>query len=66
MSLLDNLKKKAADVAASQSGTIDKGIGTAAGLAHKATKGKYDAKIDSAALKARQAADRLAEDGRKP
>jgi len=73
MGFLDKLKKrapelkaKAADLAASQNDKIDQGIDKAAGLASKATKGKYDAKIDGAAEKAKDAADKLAEDGKKP
>lgn len=58
------LKEKAADLAASQSGKIDSGIDKAADLASKATKGKYDDKIDNAAVKAKDAADKLAEDGK--
>jgi hypothetical protein len=49
MGFLDKLKKKApelkeraADLAASQNAKIDQGIDKAAGLASKATKGKYD------------------------
>ncbi len=59
------LKDKAADIAASQNANIDKGIDKAADLASKATKGKYDDKIDGAAGKAKEAADKLAE-GDKP
>ena len=76
MGLLDNLKKKApelkdraARIAATQNDKIDQGIDKAAGLASKATKGKYDAKIDGAAGKAKEAADKLAEnhpDGKRP
>ena len=72
MGFLDNLKKKApelkekaADLAATQNAKIDQGIDKAAGMASKATKGKYDAKIDGAAGKAKEAADKLAEEGRK-
>ena len=72
MGFLDNLKKKApelkekaADLAATQNAKIDQGIDKAAGMASKATKGKYDAKIDGAASKAKDAADKLAEEGRK-
>lgn len=71
MGLLDKLKKKApelkkqaADLAASQNDKIDQGIDKAADLASKATKHKYDAKIDGAAGKAKDAADKLAEDGK--
>lgn len=72
MGFLDKLKKKApelkeraADLAASQNAKIDQGIDKAAGLASKATKGKYDDKIDGAAGKAKDAADKLAEDSKK-
>lgn len=58
-----DLKDKAADLAASQSDKIDAGIDKAAGLASKATKGKFDDKIDGAAGKAREAAEKLAADG---
>jgi len=71
MGLFDKLKKKApelkdkaAGLAASQNAKIDQGIDKAAGLASKATKGKYDDKIDNAASKAKDAADKLAEDGK--
>ncbi len=73
MSFLDKLKKrapelkeKAADLAATQNAKIDQGIDKAADLASKATKGKYDAKIDGAAGKVKDAADKLAEEGKKP
>ena len=73
MSFLDKLKKKApelkekaAELAATQNDKIDQGIDKAAGLASKATKGKYDAKIDTAASKAKDAADKLADEGKKP
>lgn len=72
MSFLDKLKQKApelkakaSDIAASQNDKIDNGIDRAAGLAGKATKGRYADKIDNAATKAKEAADKLAEDGRK-
>lgn len=72
MGFLDKLKKKApelkekaADLAASQNDKIDQGIDKAADLASKATKGKYDAKIDQAADKAHEGVDKLAEDGKK-
>jgi hypothetical protein len=71
MSFVDKLKKKApelkekaAELAATQNDKIDQGIDKAAGLASKATKGKYDAKIDGAAGKAKDAADKLAEERR--
>ena len=44
---------------------IDQGIDKAAGLADKATKGKYAGKIDDAAAKAKDAADKLAEEDRR-
>ncbi len=71
MGLLDKLKKKApelkeraAHIAATQNDKIDKGIDKAAGMASKATKGKHDAKIHGAADKAKDAADKLADDGK--
>jgi hypothetical protein len=71
MSFLDKLKQKApelkekaAELAATQNEKIDQGIDKAAGLASKATKGKYDAKIDGAAGKAKDAADKLADERR--
>ena len=57
------LKSKAAGLAASQSDKIGTGIDKAAGLASRATKGKYDDKIDGAASKAKEAADKLAAEG---
>jgi hypothetical protein len=71
MGFLDKLKKKApelkekaADLAASQNAKIDQGIDKAADLASKATKGKYDDKIESAADKAQEQVDKFAEDGK--
>ncbi|MBC7630490.1 antitoxin [Aeromicrobium sp.] len=58
------LRKKAADLAVSQNDKIDKGIDKAAGLASKATKGKYDEKIGGAADKAREGVDKIAEGGK--
>jgi hypothetical protein len=73
MGFLDDIKKKAPELkdkasglAATHSDKIDQGIGKAAGLASRASKGKYDAKIDDAASKARAAADKLADDGKRP
>lgn len=67
MGLLDKLRRnapaikdKAGDLATSQNAKIDQGIDKAAGLASRATKGKYDEKIDSAADKAKDGVDRLA------
>jgi uncharacterized protein YjbJ (UPF0337 family) len=72
MGFLDKLKKnapelkaKAAEIANTQNDKIDQGIDKAAGLADKATKGKYSAKIDDAAGKAKDAADKLADEDRK-
>ena len=72
MGFLDKLKKKApelkdkaADLAASQNAKIDQGIDKAADLAIKATKGKYDEKIDGAAAKAKEGVDKFADDGKK-
>ena len=58
------LKEQAADLAREHNAKIDQGIDKAAGLADKATKGKYTGKIDGAAGKAKDAADKLADDGR--
>lgn len=72
MGFLDKLKKnapelkaKAAELARTQNDKIDQGIDKAAGLADKATKGKYAGKIDDAAAKAKDAADKLAEEDRR-
>ncbi len=62
---LPGLKDKAADLAQSQNAKIDGGIDKAAQAASKATKGKYDDKIGSAADKAKDAADKLAEESKK-
>jgi len=56
------LKDKAADLAASQGDKIDAGIDKAADLANKATKGKFDDQIDSAAEKAKDAAEKLGDE----
>ncbi|EFQ83800.1 hypothetical protein HMPREF0063_10516 [Aeromicrobium marinum DSM 15272] len=75
MGFLDKLKKrapelkdKAADLAREHGDKIDQGIDKAAGLADKATKGKHTDTIDSAAKKAKDAADQLGEEpgGPKP
>jgi hypothetical protein len=65
MSFLDKLKQKAPELkdkasglASTHSDKIDQGITKAAGMASRASKGKYDAKIDDAASKAKQAASR--------
>ena len=72
MGFLDKLKKKApelkakaADLAASQNDKIDRGLDKAAGAASKATKGKYDDKIEGSVGKAKDSVDKLAEDGKK-
>ncbi len=57
----DEIKSKAADLAASQNDKIDAGLDKAAGLVNKATKGKFEGQIDSATEKAKDAADKLAE-----
>lgn len=69
MGFLDKLKKKAPELkdkasglAATHNDKIDAGIDKAADLASKATKGKFDGQIDSAAGKAKEAADKLADD----
>lgn len=58
------LKDKASDLASSQNDKLDAGIDKAAGLANKATGGKFDDQIDSAAGKAKDGLDDLAEDGK--
>lgn len=60
------IKDKAADLAASHGDQIEKGIDKAADLASKATKGKYDEKIETASDKVKDAADKLAEGDTKP
>lgn len=60
----NEIKNKAADLAASQNDKIDAGLDKAAGLVNKATGGKFEDKIDSATEKAKDAADKLAEDGK--
>ena len=59
------LKDKATDLAASQNDKIDAGLDKAGDLANKATGGKFDDQIDSAADKAKDGVDDLAE-GDKP
>lgn len=49
------LKDKATDFAKKHDDQIDQGIDKAAGFADKRTKGKYTAKIDDAAEKAKDA-----------
>lgn len=58
----DELKDKAVDLAKNNSDKIDAGLDKAADLANKATKGKYEGQIDSAAEKAKDAADKLGGD----
>ena len=55
------MKVKAADLAAEHSGQIDAGIDKAAGLASKATKGKFDEKIETAADKAKDGVNKIGE-----
>lgn len=55
----DELKDKAADLAAKNGDKIDAGLDKAADMANKATKGKYEDKIDAATDKAKDAADKL-------
>jgi hypothetical protein len=71
MGFLDKLRKRtpelreqAANLAATHNDKIDAGIDKAADLADQATKGKYDGQIDSAADKIKDAADKLAEEGK--
>ena len=56
------LKDKATDLASTHGDQIDASIDKAADLANKATKGKYDEQIDSAADKVKEAADKLGEE----
>lgn len=55
----DELKVKAVDLAGQHGDKIDAGLDKAADLAKKATKGKFEDQIDSAAVKAKEAADKL-------
>lgn len=57
----DEIKKKAVDLAGQHGDKIDAGLDKAADLANKATKGKFEGQIDSAAEKAKDAADKLGE-----
>lgn len=61
MGFLDRFKGKATDLAAEHSGQIDAGIDKAADLASKATKGKFDEKIEAAADKAKDGVDKIGE-----
>ncbi|MRJ77009.1 antitoxin [Aeromicrobium sp. SMF47] len=55
------LREKAADLAATHHDKIEQGIDKAADLADRATKGKHTSKVDGAAAKAKEAADKLGE-----
>ncbi len=55
----DEIKEKASGIAAEHGDKINSGIDKAAGLANKATKGKYDNQIDGAAAKAKDATEKL-------
>lgn len=55
----DELKDKATELAGEHGDKIDAGLDKAAGLANKATGGKFEDKIDAAADKAKDAADKL-------
>lgn len=73
MSFLDKLrrrapelKQRAGEMARDHGDKIDQGIDKAAGYADRATKGKYSDKIDGAAGKAKDAADRLGDEGPGP
>ncbi len=57
-----DLKKKATELATEHEQQIDSAVDKAAGLASKATKGKYDEKIDTAAEKAKEAVDGLGDE----
>ena len=56
------MRKKAADLAQQHGDKIDQGLSKAGGAASRATKGKYDDKIDTLAQKAREGVQRLGED----
>ncbi|MGB3411407.1 MAG: antitoxin [Microthrixaceae bacterium] len=56
------VKKKASDLAAEHEGKIDEGIDKAADMASKATKGKYDDRIDGAAGKAKGVVEDLGDE----
>ena len=56
------MKKKVADLAQQHGEKIDQGLSKAGGAASRATKGKYDDKIDTVAQKARQGVQKLRED----
>lgn len=58
----EEVKKKASGLAAEHGDKIDQGIDKAADMASKATKGKYDDKIDGAAGKAKNAVEDLGDD----
>ena len=59
---LEQIKARATKLAREHGDKIDQGIDKAAGLADKATKGKYSDKIDQAAVKAKESADKLGDD----
>ncbi|MGB6056688.1 MAG: antitoxin [Microthrixaceae bacterium] len=58
----EEVKNKASDLAAEHGDKIDQGIDKAADLASKATKGKYDDKIEGAAGKAKDVVEDLGDD----
>lgn len=59
---LEKIKARATQLAQEHGDKIDQGIDKAAGLADKATKGKYSDKIDQAAVKAKESAEKLGDD----
>lgn len=63
MGFLDDMKRKAENLAAQHEDKIDGAIGKAADLADKRTGGKHAPKIEKAAGKAREVVERLATRG---
>ncbi|MFY0409820.1 antitoxin [Solicola sp. PLA-1-18] len=59
----DELKAKAAELARQHGDKIDQGLDKAGDAVSRATKGKYDDKIDSATRKAKEGVDKIADDG---
>ncbi|MDO9380395.1 MAG: antitoxin [Nocardioidaceae bacterium] len=62
----DELKAKAAELARQHGDKIDQGLDKASDAVSRATKGKYDDKIDSATRKAKEGVDKIADDRNGP
>lgn len=56
------IRNKAADLVEQHGDKIDRGLSKAGGAASKATKGKYDDKIDTVAQRAREGVKKLGDD----